>query len=263
MNYQQSKFYKLAQERKKLEGELIIDFHSHIGGLSKWYHLPDSSTDEMVREMDRIGIDLAVTFSFASITSDYAFGNDRTAAEIKKYPDRFIGFAVVNPHYHTEIKQELDRCKELGLRGIKLISDYQKYPPEGPNLFPAFEYAHENSLMMLNHNWGSPSYLDKLASTFTNACFIIGHASLAYADVIANHDNVFQCTCAALNFGDMEKMVDAIPADKIVYGSDFTDLPIMFSMAPILYARISDDDKRKILGLTAKTIIDRWPGMAP
>ena len=258
-----SKFREMAMLGKKLDGEYILDAHTHIGGRSKIYHLPDSSTDEMVAEMDRHGIDLAITFPFSGITSDFAFGNDVTSDGVNRYPDRFVGFACCNPHYHAEMKDELERCKGMGLRGIKLIAGYQRYPAEGPGLFPAYEYAHENCWPILNHNWGTPKFLDKLASTFSNACFVIGHFSLAYAVVVLAHDNVFQCTCAALNFGDIEALVDAVPPDKIVYGSDFTDLPIMFSMAPILYARISDDDKRKILGLTAKTVLDRWPGQQP
>ena len=255
-----SRFREMAMLGQRLDSEYVVDAHTHIGGLSKIYHLPDSSTEDMVAEMDRHGIDLSITFPFSGITSDFGIGNDVTAQAVRRYPDRFVGFACCNPHYHTEMKQELERCKGMGLRGIKLIADYQGYPAEGPGLFPAYEYAHENSWMMLNHNWGSAQFLDKLATTFSNACFIIGHFSLGYADVIASHDNVFQCTCAALNFGDIEALIDTMPADKIVYGSDFADLPVMFSMAPILYARISDDDKRKILGLTAKSVLERWPG---
>lgn len=256
-----SELRKLAMLRESLAGEYIVDAHTHMGGLTKLYHVPDGADEDMIHEMDRIGVDQAITFSFSGITSDYVYGNDLTAEAADKYPDRFIGFSCVNPHYHTEMKCELERCAKMGLRGIKLIADYQKYPVDGPGLFPAYEYAHENSWMILNHNWGSPQFLDKLATTFSNACFIIGHYfSPIYVDVIAKHDNIFQCTCAALNFGDHEAMVDAIPAEKIVFGSDMPDLPLMFSLAPILYARISDDDKRKILGLTAKSMIERWPG---
>lgn len=257
-----SMFREIAMLGKKLEGEYVVDAHTHMGDRSKIYHLPDSSTGELVAEMDRIGVNLAITFSFAGITSDYAYGNDIVAEAVGQYPDRFVGLACVNPHYRTDISNELDRCKQMGLRGIKLIADYQRYPADGPDLFPAYEYAHENGWMILNHNWGPPQFLDKLATTFNKACFIIGHYfnRPMYADVIRAHENVIQCTCAALDFGDIEMLVDAVPAEKIVFGSDVPDLPIMFSMAPILYARISDDDKRKILGLTAKSMLERWPG---
>jgi predicted TIM-barrel fold metal-dependent hydrolase len=264
MKHENSTFRKAVMLREKLEGELVIDAHTHIGSRSSIYHLPDSSNADLVREMDRLGVSQAITFSFAGVTSDYVLGNDVCAQAVSEYPDRFIGFTVVNPHYHTEMKAELERCRAMGLRGIKLISDYQLYPVEGPGLFPAYEYAHEHGLMILSHNWGPPAFLDKLATTFSNACFILGHyfsgAAAGYAEVVAKRDNVYQCTCAALNFGDHETMVDLMPVEKIVFGSDVPDLPTMFSLAPILYARISDDAKRKIIGLNAKAMIDRWPG---
>lgn len=260
MSYQPSELRELALRGESLKGEYIIDSHTHIGGLSVKYHLPDSSTGDMIREMNRLGVNTAITFSFAGVTSDYVYGNDVTAEAVRNFPDRFIGYAVVNPHYHTEMQDELERCKDLGLHGIKLTAEYQKYPPEGPGLFPAYEYAHENSWPIINHNWGSPLFLDRLASTFKNACFIIGHYSLAYADVINAHDNVYQNTCAAINFGDIEKLLEVVPAEKVLFGSDFPDLPLMFSLAPILYARIGDGDKRRILGQTAREIIEKWPG---
>lgn len=264
MSWQDSKFRSLAMQGKPMDGEYILDFHSHTGGKCMWYHLPDSSTDEMVAEMDRHGVDMAVTFPFSSITSDFVHGNRIVADAVSKHPARLVGFACVNPHYPDEIKPELAECKQLGLRGVKLIPHYQKYPEEGPNILLACEFAHENHWPILNHNWGPPEYLEKLARTYHNACFIMGHyfgdISPAYADVVRRCDNVFQCTCAALNFGEVETMARIMPPDKLVYGSDFTDLPIMFSMAPILYARISDDDKRKILGLTGKRILETWNG---
>lgn len=256
-----SVFRETAMLGGRVDGEYILDAHTHIGGRSSIYHLPDSSTDRMIAEMDRHGVNSAITFSFAGITSDPLYGNDEVAGGVRQFPDRFIGFATVNPHYHIGMKEELERCAGMGLRGIKLIADYQRYPTEGPALFPAYEFAHEHSWIMLNHNWGPPAFLDKLAETFSSACFIVGHYSLLYADVIAARENVYQCTCAALNLGDIEALLDIVPVEKIVFGSDFTDLPIMFGMAPILYARISDEAKRKILGLNAKAMLQRWPGV--
>ena len=261
MRQQDSKLRRIAMLRERIEGEYVVDAHTHIGGRSMFYHLPDSSTEDMIAEMDRIGVDLAITFPFAGVTSDFAYGNDLAAEAVKAFPERFIGFACMNPHYHTEMKAELERCRQMGLRGIKLIAHYQKYPIEGPGLFPAYEYAHENSWMILSHEWGPPEFLDKLATTFSNACFIVGHYfNPLYAEVVTRRENVFQCTCAALNFGDVETMVDSMPAEKIVFGSDMPDLPLMFSLAPILYARIPDSDKRRIIGCTAKSMIERWPG---
>lgn len=262
MTADRSVFRDAAVLGRKLEGEYILDAHTHVGGRSCIYHLPDSSVEDMIAEMDRHGVDAAITFSFAGITSDPVYGNDIVAQSVGRYPGRLTGFATVNPHYRSEIRAELERCAGLGIRGIKLIADYQRYPTEGPALFAAYEFAHEHSWIMLNHNWGAPAFLDRLAETFSNACFVIGHFSLHYAEVVAARENVYQCTCAALNMGDIEALVEAVPVEKIIFGSDFTDLPMAFGLSPVLYARIGDDDKRKILGLNAKSMLERWPGSA-
>ena len=111
-------------------------------------------------------------------------------------------------------------------------------------------------MIMINHYWGKPQFLDTLAQGYPDACFIIGHYSTQYASVLSKRENVYQCTCAALMFGDVEKLVEKVDADKIVYGSDLTDLDGPFGLAPILYAKIPDQDKRKILGLTMQKILD-------
>jgi predicted TIM-barrel fold metal-dependent hydrolase len=248
------KFYEAALTGEPLRDELVIDAHTHLGVFS-YYHIPDGDTDSVVREMDRLGIDRACAFAFAGVNSDFVYGNDVTADAVRAYPDRFIGFAVVNPHYPEEIVQELERCRSLGFRGIKLIAAYQGYPEEGPNFFPAYRFAHENGMMVLSHGWGKPEFLDGLAREYPNVTFIIGHWALDYAEVVKRRPNVYQCTCAALSFGDVERLVEAMPVEKIVYGSDFTDLPMPFSFGPILYARIPEEAKRAILGRNMEAVL--------
>jgi hypothetical protein len=262
MMFEISKFREMAMRGERLEGEYIVDAHTHIGGYSRTSHVPKSSTQEIIEEMDRLGVDKAVMLPFYGTTSDFAFGNDIAADAVAHYPDRFVGLASVNPYYHFEIEDELERCREMGLRGVRLISDVQVYPVESPAFFPAYDYAHSHRWIMENQHWGPPQFFDNVATTFSRACFIVGRFSLIYSNVIAKHDNIFQCTAGAVNFADISKLLDVVPSDKVVFGSDFPELPLMFSMGPILYARISDDDKRNILGLTAKGMLERWSGNA-
>lgn len=249
------KFREYALAGQLLKDELVIDAHTHLG-LCSLYHIPDGDTGSVVKEMDRLGIDRACTFAFAGVNSDFVYGNDVTAEAMESYPDRFVGFAVMNPHYPEEMVPELERCRSQGFRGIKLIAAYQGYPDDGPNFVPAYEFAHENRWIVLSHSWSRPEFLDRLATDYPNATFIIGHCDMQYAEVVKQRPNVYQCTCAALSFGDIERMVEAMPVEKIVYGSDFTDLPMPFSFGPILYARIPDDAKRAILGPNMKAVLE-------
>ena len=57
-------------------------------------------------------------------------------------------------------------------------------------------------------------------------------------------------------------MVTQVNVEKILFGSDISDLPIALGLGPILHARISDEDKRKIIGGNAERLLERvLPGI--
>ncbi|MFO8007360.1 MAG: amidohydrolase family protein, partial [Candidatus Brocadiia bacterium] len=49
-------------------------------------------------------------------------------------------------------------------------------------------------------------------------------------------------------FGAAERYVALYGAKRLLFGSDMSDLPIPWGLGPILYADISEADKRAILG---------------
>ena len=232
------------------------DCHGHIGGRACHYHLPDSSLDETVREMDRLGVERICVFSFTGIFSDEAFGNDVVADVVRRYPDRFVGLTMLNPHRGRDaMLRELERGAKLGLRGIKLIPWYQSYPEDGPLLDVACQWAHERKQIILDHNWGSPEHLERLTAQFPDACFINGHANFAYSDIVRRRDNLYICSCPLLAPRDCENLVQAIGVEKLLFGSDLQDLPIAWGLGPILFARLSPTEKRLILGGNLKRIL--------
>jgi hypothetical protein len=239
------------------------DCHGHLGGRFCHYHVPNGSTAETVAEMDRLGIERACVFSFAGVGSDEAFGNDVVADAVARYPERFVGFTLLNPHRGREaMLRELERCARLGLRGIKLIPYYQVYPAEGPLIDVACQWAHERRQIILNHDWGSPAQIERLAATYPDACFIAGHTTTAYAEVMRRRDNLHVCSCPLLAVRACESVVAAIGADRLLFGSDLQDLPIAWGLGPILFARLPEADKRLILGANLQRLLSRY-SLAP
>jgi len=55
-----------------------------------------------------------------------------------------------------------------------------------------------------------------------------------------------------------EEVVGAIGADRLLFGSDLEDLPIAWGLGPILFSRLSPDEKRKILGGNLERILARY-----
>ena len=239
---------KAAAMRGNKLGCLVIDAHTHLGGFFNYYHIPYGRDDEVVAHMDAIGIDQACAFSFAGVNSDFRLGNDLIAAAVSRFPRRLHGFATLNLNYPGTWLPELERCRGMGLVGVKIIGEYQFRKTEQAALEPVYEYASKHGMIMLNHYWGEPAYLKGIALRNAGACFVIGHYSLAYAEVVNEVENVYQCTCVPLGYGSMEQMVERIDARKIVFGSDLTDLDPALGLAPIAYADMPDSKKRLILG---------------
>ena len=234
----------------------FADCHGHLGGRACHYHLPNCDVDGIVADMDRLGVRKICVFSFNVVFSDAPFGNDLVAEAVRRYPHRFVGFTGLNPHTGSDaMRAELERCAKLGLRGIKLIPWYQGYPEEGPLIDVACQWAHERRQIILDHNWGSAEQMERLVSLYPNACFITGHATAAYADIMKRYPNLYVCSCPVHGVDDCEKLVEAFGADRLLFGSDLQDLPIAWGLGPILTAKLTPAEKRLILGENLERIL--------
>lgn len=247
--------HRTARERLSFAAEEFYDCHGHIGECAPHHVIEDKPAD-LVREMDKFGVRLCCVFSLSASLGDEQYGNDLVAKAIGQFPDRLLGFTLVNPnHGERKLREELERGLDLGMQGIKLVCSYQGYPTEGPLIDLACAFADKHRLLMLNHHWGSAAQMERLCTTYPNACFFTGHANASYVEITKKTDNLFICTCPFLGWGDTEKYVRLYGADRILFGSDMSDLPIGWGIAQIVYAKIPEEDKRKILGENLKHLL--------
>ncbi len=77
-----------------------------------------ATCEEVVGRMDKDGVDKAVVFGFAFTSMELCRrANDYTIEAVRRFPDRLIGFAAVNP-VSAEVVPELERCRQAKLRGV-------------------------------------------------------------------------------------------------------------------------------------------------
>ena len=111
-------------------GGAAMDVHTHVmspelASLLAGPGAPASTADDLIDRLDEAHVRQAVVLSLAYmqvLPDDAAIRaeNDYTAAEVRKYPDRLIGFCGVNP-LRASALDEIDRCADdLGMRGIKI-----------------------------------------------------------------------------------------------------------------------------------------------
>jgi len=245
---------EIAHRGLPLGGELVIDAHTHLGTLNQYY-VPRPGAGDLVAYMDRYGIGRASTFAFAGVNSDFVYGNDLVAEAVRAYPDRFIGYVTLHVNYPEELIGELARCERLGLRGIKLITAYQGVSEETERFFPVYEWADAHGKIILSHQWGAARFLDEIACRYPRISFHIGHLSFDYAEVVRRRGNVYTTTTFVPWPGAIERAVQAFGVEKILFGSDFPDLDVSLNLGPLLTARISDEDKRLVLGKNMERIL--------
>ncbi|MBN2311182.1 MAG: amidohydrolase family protein [Candidatus Hydrogenedentes bacterium] len=248
-----------AQTGQRPADMTFLDCHGHLGGFSRNYHIPKGTLGGIVADLDRLGVEKVCAFSFTVARTDERYGNDIVAEAVRRYPDRFVGFTGLNPNRgREEMLAELERCAAMGLRGIKLVTSMQGYPDGGPLLDVACQWVHDHKQIVLNHAWGAPEHMERLVAQYPDACFFTGHATDAYADIMKRYPNLYVCSCPLHRPRDCEHLVEAVGADRILFGSDLEDLPIAWGLGPILLARIPAEEKALILGGNLRRILAEY-----
>ena len=238
---------------KRLSGEVLLDCHAHVGRHAD-YVIPWNAPENLARQMRRLNIRGAFVFQFTGLqTGEVAYGNDVVADACARVPGRLMGMAMVNPWFERDVLPELERWAGLGFVGIKLITAYQGYADDGPLIDTICGFAHECGRPILNHSWGRN--LEALLQRFPRAHFITGHWDTARAPLVKEYDNLWVCTCLPIPHESFEGGMRDLRPDRVMWGSDMSDLHFGAGLGPILLARVSDDIKRRVIGLNMRELL--------
>ena len=241
----------------------VIDAHTHMIAAEDRtvsnHMLFDTDCDAMVRTMDRLGVQTAITAPFSGLTIDGRKGNEETLYAAQKYPGRFLGYSTCNVRYEEDLKDWKRYHEEYPevFVGIKPYWVFQKYQLTSELCKEWFAYANEHRLLLLAHcdsNDVILNQVEQLSLDYPDITFILAHSGMNYAvarknAALANkRDNVvLEITFTSVARGMIEFLVEQAGADKILYGSDFPMRDPAPQLGWVCYARISVEDKKKIL----------------
>jgi len=256
--WQPSAWMEQWRRGEPLKDLLILDGHAHLG---EWpgFFVNDGHAAGMLKVMDRIGMRAALIAPNAAMRSDQDYGNALTLQAISDYPGRFYGYVVANPYYAEEMEAMLNYyLDQPGMVGIKLHPEvHDDYPLLGPRYLPVWKAATERRVPVLFHTYfGGDSLGDiaHLAEKYPAVPMLVGHMlqdkSLeAMAELANTCPNVYVDLTVPETFGVTEFFVAALDdIRKIIFGTDFPWGNCHFRVGALLCARISDEQKRKILG---------------
>ncbi len=274
-----------------------IDFHVHITSpeaikaierykeQDAYFNLLNASpkskfatAEDVIEHLDANGMDRAVVFGFAFRDQGLCVETNSYVLEsIKKYPNRLIGFACVNPT-QKGMESELDRCLAGGIVGVgELMSEGQGYHIDDPKQMKDLTgYCHERNLPLLIHtNESLGHYYPGKTKTSINQAYsfaknnpdltiIFAHwgGGLCFYELMPELrkvlKNVYYDT-AASPFLYTNKVYETVKTigilDKVLFGSDYPLLPIERYIKEIGETNLTGDEKGKILGGNAQKIL--------
>ena len=254
-------FQQHGLDGSALAGEVVIDAHMHIGRFHNFY-VPRPELAQMVESARRIGIHKMYGSSLLAIRGDAEAGNKAALDAVSSYPGVFYPYLVAKPNYPEEIRAIVELAESTKQRRFKIHDDGNDFPYDHRNYEPLYEYAHSVEAPLLIHTYGRKHVrpMMKVAERFPRIRILLGHAGIidedVYGEAARKHLNIYLETCCSLAwYGLIERLVRMAGADRVLFG---TDMPFMSpdqQIGRVLFARLSDEDKRKILGLNATRVL--------
>lgn len=261
-----SSLYEEFLAKGRLPGCPVYDMHAHMGELHGIY-LPASSPEGMIPAMKRAGVKMAVFSHHLALLSPDA-GNDSSAEAVRKHPDYFKAYCVLNPHYPELIERALEHylsCDDV-YAGFKLHPDSHGAPLSDSRYERALRFADDRGLLVLSHTWGRSSFcgagqVKEIAKKYSRMKLILGHSIHGEWDeaaaIAAGHGNVYLELCAVLDerAGILEKFVSAAGSEKILFGTDYPWFDYHYYIAGVAAAQISEEDCRNIFYRNAEALL--------
>ncbi len=149
----------------------LIDAHAVLG---EEYHLHLTAT-ELLGRMDEAGIATSLARPCGAHLAVYnTEGNDLV---LQAHP-RIYGLVTVNPWYGVKALDELNRCRDLGAKGLFLHPSIQGFLPVEELLGPLLEWAQQANWPVMFHTGtyiqSDVLALGELARLYPNLNFIAG-----------------------------------------------------------------------------------------
>ena len=261
---------------------MIIDIHGHLGNIN---FAPFWQADEKKLEehLEKAGIDKLCVSSSKSIMYDVREGNKELAQALEK-TDRLLGYVTVNPLFPESIDdlKYLDNPKFVG---VKVHPDYHGYNLTSIGAQKFLDKVATRVNLMLFHvscmpgtGFSDAGTVAKFASEHPDTNFVMAHLAGIFQNSIYPYfpnfqgletvnkfacENIYVDTAHTLMYvypGVMEKMVELIGIDHIVFGTDCPlqgHMQMKFAVEIIRNLTIPASEKEKILSENSRKLIKK------
>ncbi|HET7419200.1 MAG TPA: amidohydrolase family protein [Candidatus Dormibacteraeota bacterium] len=246
---------------------------------------PDAISIDATAEMYRGHRMMAVLLGKDARTNTRlpAIPNDSIARAVRDHPDVFLGFGSVDPHQDIAwCVEEVQRCHELGLAGLKFQQAVQGFSPNEERYYPIYEKASSLRMVCLFHmgttgigagapggmglrlEYCRPILVDRVAADFPDLTIIGAHPGWPWTEELlamaVHKGNLFidLSGWAPKYFPPMlVQYARTLLKDKVLFGTDWPLLTVerweaefaALDFPPDVVERIMLTNAMRVLGL--------------
>ena len=253
---------------------MILDFHTHCfpdkiaakaveklsfasGRLTPY---TGGTVTQLQERMAEEGVDRSVVLSIATNAHQQKSVNDFAASINGK--DGVIAFGSVYP-YAEDALDELERIKDLGLKGVKLHPDYQRFSVEEDRWKPLYEKISSLGLITVFHaGWdigfpppygATPEKMEKALSWFSSPVVAAHWGGCGCAESVLKHlcgKNVYFDT--SFGYGQMPKpfaqeILNRHGTKRMLFGTDTPWHTAEMELRLLNSLELTEEEKQDVL----------------
>lgn len=253
-----------------------IDIHNHIVDPVNKPGANWTRVENMIEAAQWLGIDTLccsrpITGGAMAGIDEVRDANDAVLAAMQRFPDRIRGFCFIQPGNGQAALDEIDRCLDKGMVGVKL---YNQYKYSDAIVYPIARRCVERRIPMLGHSAhltdaktiaAQPKTSDslefcKLADRFPDLMLILGHINGGgdwewAIKGLRDCPNVYLDTSGSVLENDtIEMCVSELGSNRVLFATDQT---MEGCVGKLLSAEISDVQREAIFWRNAQSLFDR------
>lgn len=256
----------------------FIDIHTHIypdmvaekaaQSIRDFYSLGDhmnGTVDMLLERGSQAGIERYVVLPVA-IRADRVQSINNFIHQQTLEHDCFVGFGTVHADME-DIPGEVERIIGMGLRGIKIHPDCQKFDIDDPKLFPLYDSIQGRIPIILHmgdqrYSHSHPARLRHIMDEFPKLEVIAAHFGGYTVYETARQElqdtNCIMDVSSSLMFmepGVAEKYINLYGAERLAFGTDYPLWDPVKEVQRFLDLKITPEQKEQIAWKTAKEFL--------
>jgi predicted TIM-barrel fold metal-dependent hydrolase len=243
----------------------IIDCHTHVdmNEAFGWFDPPEA----IIGLMDEAGIARAVVMTYADAPAMGPGAIHYVADAVRKYPDRLIGFARMNPFYGQESVRLLrEAFSDLGFKGLKFHQESITAPPYHPAVLALIRVAAEHRAPVLFHTGDEamslPLQVAWAAEAVPEATIIMAHCGGYYHPdqaiaVAERYDNLMIDTSAIPYPEKLREAVRRLGPERVLFGSDGPGCNPALELKKVDLMGLNERERRLVLNENVLALLER------